>query len=100
MPETKIGQFRIIAKIEGISFITLLFIAMPLKYMMGIPEATKIVGMIHGGLFLWFLYAQFIASSIEKWGFKFNALAFVLSLVPFGTFYLNTRLLAMEANKQ
>ncbi len=100
MPETKIGQFRLIAKLEGISFIILLFIAMPLKYMMGIPEATKIVGMIHGALFLWFLYSQFIASSEEKWGLNFNILAFVLSLVPFGTFYLNTKLLAMEANKQ
>ncbi len=99
MPETKIGQFRVIAKIEGVSFITLLFIAMPLKYMMGIPEATKIVGMIHGALFMWFLYGQFMASTIEKWGFKFNILAFVLSLVPFGTFYLNKRLVAMEVNK-
>ena len=99
MPETKIGQFRLIAKIEGISFLTLLFIAMPLKYMMGIPEATKIVGMIHGGLFIWFLYAQFIASSEEKWGVKFNILAFILSLLPFGTFYLNKKLLTMEINK-
>ena len=94
MPETKIGQFRIIAKIEGISFITLLFIAMPLKYMMGIPEATKIVGMIHGALFIWFLYAQFVASQDEKWGIKFNIFAFVLSLIPFGTFYLDTKLKA------
>jgi integral membrane protein len=88
MPKTKIGQFRVVAKIEGISFIILLFIAMPLKYMMGIPEATKIIGMIHGGLFIWYIYAQFIASQEEKWGSKFNALAFALSLVPFGTFYL------------
>ncbi len=99
MPETKIGQFRIVAKIEGVSFLTLLFIAMPLKYMMGIPEATKIVGMIHGALFMWFLYSQFAASRDEKWGIKFNLLAFVLSLVPFGTFYLNKRLITIEANK-
>ena len=97
MPETKIGQFRVIAKIEGISFIILLFIAMPLKYMMGIPEATKVVGMIHGGLFLWFIYAQFIASQEENWGAKFNALAFILSLIPFGTFYLDKKLRLIEA---
>ncbi len=97
MPESKIERFRIVAKIEGISFITLLFIAMPLKYMMGIPEATKIVGMIHGGLFIWFLYAQFEASKVEKWGIKFDILAFVLSLVPFGTFYLNKKLKQMQS---
>ncbi|MEA3314791.1 MAG: DUF3817 domain-containing protein [Campylobacterota bacterium] len=99
MPQTKIGQFRIIAKIEGISFLILLFIAMPLKYMMGIPEATKIVGMIHGILFILFLYAQVMASMVEKWGIKFDSLAFLLSLIPFGTFYLNSRLVKMEASK-
>jgi integral membrane protein len=97
MPETKIGQFRVVAKLEGISFLILLFIAMPLKYMMGIPEATKIVGMIHGGLFLWFLYAQFVASQDEKWGTKFNILAFIASIIPFGTFYLDKKLRLIEA---
>jgi len=99
LPETKIGQFRVIAKIEGISFLILLFIAMPLKYMMGILEATKIVGMIHGGLFIWFIYAQFIASNEEKWGLKFNIFAFILSLIPFGSFYLTKKLFNMEINK-
>jgi len=94
MPQTKIEQFRLIAKIEGISFLLLLFIAMPLKYMMGIPEAVKVVGMAHGILFILFLYAQLMASINEKWGIKFDILAFVLSLIPFGTFYLNKRLLA------
>lgn len=99
MPQTKIGQFRVITKIEGISFIILLFIAMPLKYMMGIPEATKIVGSIHGMLFILFIYTQFMASKSEKWGIKFDALAFILSIIPFGSFYLANRLVDMEYSK-
>ena len=97
MPESKIGQFRVIAKIEGISFIVLLFIAMPLKYLMGIAIATKLVGMIHGGLFLWFIYAQYEASKEQKWGIKFDAIAFILSLIPFGSFYLTNKLFRIES---
>lgn len=99
MPQTKIGQFRIITTIEGISFLILLFIAMPLKYMMGIPLAVKIAGMTHGILFILFVYTQFMASRSEKWGIKFDILAFLLSLIPFGSFYLSNRLVKMEESK-
>ena len=92
MFDTNIKQFRIVAKIEGISLLILLFIAMPLKYMMGIPEATKMAGMLHGGLFLWFIYSQFLASKSENWDIKFNIFAFTMSLIPFGTFYLDKKL--------
>ena len=73
MNKTKLEQFKIIAKIEGISFLILLFIAMPLKYIFGIPEATKIVGMLHGGLFMWYIYAQLLASKDENWSIKTNS---------------------------
>jgi integral membrane protein len=53
---TELKKFRLINKIEGYSFLILLFIAMPLKYMAGIPLATKVVGMIHGILFFAFIY--------------------------------------------
>ena len=96
MFETTMSRFKVIAKVEGYSFLILLFIAMPMKYMMGIAIATKIVGMIHGGLFLWFLFALYEAASEHKWNFKFISLSFILSLVPFGTFYLGKRLDAMD----
>jgi len=99
MPESNIGKFRVIAKIEGYSFLLLLFVAMPLKYMMGIPEATKIMGMTHGALFMWFIYAQYIASQTEQWGIKFNIKAFALSLIPFGTFMLCKELAQRESEK-
>lgn len=92
MFENSIKTFKNVATIEGISFLILLFIAMPLKYMAGIPIATKIVGMIHGALFIWFLKAQWDAHKEYGFSFKFNILAFISSLIPFATFLLKKEL--------
>ena len=89
---TKVKQFQLSAYIEGWSFLTLLFIAMPLKYLMGFAIATKIVGIVHGGLFIWFLIALYSATKEQKWGIGFTSLAFISSLFPFGTFFLNKKI--------
>jgi len=82
----KLKNFRFINKVEGYSFLVLLFIAMPLKYAFGYPMATKIAGMIHGGLFIWFVYALVELFNEKSIG-KIDAVKFfVLSLVPFGSF--------------
>ena len=96
MFDTAKEKFRVIAKVEGISFLVLLFIAMPLKYMAGILIATKIVGMIHGALWMGYLWFQYEASKEEKWGVKFNIFAFIMSVVPFGTFYLDKKLKELD----
>ena len=57
---SQIRVFRMIALAEGISFLTLLFIAMPMKYFMGMPEVVRVVGSIHGVLFL--LYVGLLAA--------------------------------------
>ena len=81
-----------VGKIEGWSFIILVFVAMPMKYLLGIEIATKIVGMIHGGLFVWFLVALYQFHTICKRGFPLTLYGFVASLIPFGTFYFNKKL--------
>ncbi|MGM0623622.1 MAG: DUF3817 domain-containing protein [Campylobacterota bacterium] len=88
----KLDRFRIIAFFEGISYLLLLFIAMPIKYMMGEPLVVKYIGMIHGILFLAFIYAQIDATLEKRWSVTFNALAFISSLIPFGTFVLERKL--------
>lgn len=88
-------NLMVVGKIEGWSFLILLFIAMPLKYMFDIPVATKIVGMIHGGLFIWFLIMLYHFHNEYKYGIKLSALAFIASVIPFGTFFLNKRLLKL-----
>ena len=85
MPELQ--RFKFINKIEGISFLILLFVAMPMKYSFGIPMATKIVGMLHGLLVFAFLYQIFEAKKEAKLTWKEVGKYTLLSLIPFGSFY-------------
>ena len=83
--------FRWIARLEGISFLLLLGIAMPLKYLAGIPEAVRIVGMAHGLLFLiYILTANYVAMEL-KWTKKVWLLSYVAAVVPLGTFIFERR---------
>jgi integral membrane protein len=74
---------------EGISYILLLFIAMPMKYVFDIPEAVRIVGTLHGILFILFMYCIYNAMSKGGLSLSKAVVAFVASLIPFGTFYLD-----------
>jgi integral membrane protein len=82
---------------EGTSFLILLFIAMPMKYFMGMPMAVRIVGSIHGLLFL--LYVGQLARLRTKhhWDNRFCIQAFVASILPFGTFLFDKHLREKEA---
>ncbi len=84
---THLGRLRITALVEGWSFLILLFIAMPLKYWAGIPEAVRVVGMAHGVLFILYVIFIFIVTIEKKWSLKVLFLLFLASLVPFATFY-------------
>lgn len=84
---SELQKFRLINKIEGYSFLILLFIAMPLKYMAGFPIATKIVGMIHGVLFMLFIYQLITATSEVPFSKKEAFIFFMASIIPFGSFY-------------
>lgn len=81
--------FRKIALGEGISFLVLLLIAMPLKYLAGMPIAVTIVGGLHGALFVAFMVLAYLVKEQHNktlgWGFK----AFIASIIPFGTFYMD-----------
>lgn len=89
--KSALGRLRIIAFLEGISFLVLLGIAMPLKYFAGLPQAVRVVGMAHGVLFVIFVLLLIQVAIEKSWSFKKSALSFVSSLVPFGTFYADAR---------
>ena len=88
----ELRQLRIVALLEGVSFVVLLFVAMPLKYMAGLPLAVRIVGSVHGLLFLVFVVALFRAASERRWPAQRSLLAFVASIVPFATFVFDRSL--------
>lgn len=87
-----IRSFRLIALAEGWSFLLLLFIAMPLKYLAGMPLAVRIVGSIHGGLFVLYLLAAFRAARYDKWSYGQLLVAVVASVLPFGPFVIDHKL--------
>jgi integral membrane protein len=82
---TLLEKFRRINMIEGISFLVLLFIAMPLKYYFGYPIATKIFGMIHGLFFMWFVVLLFQAHREYMFKSTFSFVLFLGSIIPFGS---------------
>ncbi len=73
---------------EGVSFLVLLFVAMPLKYWADMPMAVRIVGGLHGILFLWFVAVIYVCYDQTLLSFRKCVFTFGLSLVPFGTFFL------------
>lgn len=87
-----LGRFRLIAKLEGISFLVLLFIAMPLKYWADQPLAVKYVGWAHGVLFVLFCLLLLHVWIDRRWGVGRVIMAFFASLLPFGTFVLDRTL--------
>jgi integral membrane protein len=80
--------FLRIGKIEGYSYLLLMFVAMPLKYMFNTPEYVRPAGTLHGVLFVAFMVLLAAMFFVVKMSFKNAVIAFLLSLVPFGTFFL------------
>jgi integral membrane protein len=87
---------RIVALLEAISYMLLVAIAMPLKYIWGQDKAVSVVGMIHGILFIIFCIALVRATISAKWPLSRAALVFVASLLPFGPFLLDRRMKQWE----
>ena len=87
-----IRNLRIIGNIEGVSYLILLFIAMPLKYAYDMPMAVKITGMAHGVLFV--AYCMVLALCMKKfrWKLGFGVYLFIATLIPFGTFVTDRKL--------
>lgn len=92
MLNSVVGRLRVIAFIEGISYLLLLFVAMPLKYGWDMPEAVRYTGMTHGMLFLLFCFALMQAVMEKEWSISFAIQVFGSAVVPFGTFWMDGKL--------
>lgn len=97
---TDLGRLRLAGLVEGISFILLLFIAMPLKYAAGRPEFVRVIGMAHGILFILYILFLIRAAAAQGWGFGKMVILFVSTLVPFGTFAADYWILAKESTAE
>ena len=92
--KTKIGRLRIIGFLEGISLLTLVFVAVPMKYIFHYPIGSEIIGPIHGALFLLFVINVLSVGVEYHWKFKNTTWKVLLAcIVPFGTFYIDKKIL-------
>jgi len=98
--KTPLGRLRVIGFWEGISFLVLLGIAMPLKYLAGWPDAVRVVGMAHGILFLLYLWAAMQAAQERDWPWRRTVIVLVASLLPAGPFVLDAKILRRESAGQ
>ena len=92
----KLKRLRSLGKIEGISYLLLLGVAMPLKYFADLPMAVKVVGWAHGILFVALCLVLFQVWRDRSWTWKRAAMVFVAALLPFGPFVIDERLKAEE----
>ena len=81
--------FRVIALLEGLSYILLLGIATPLKYFSNDPQYVKMLGMPHGILFIAYIALAIVMKSDFKWNSKQFGIVLLASIIPFGTFYID-----------
>jgi len=85
--------FKYVSILEGLSFLLLLFIAMPLKYIWDMPQMVQQVGMAHGVLFIAYVFGAFWLFKPLNWNFKELLIILGCSLVPFGPFYVEKKYL-------
>lgn len=93
-------RFRIIGIAEGISFLVLLLIAMPLKYVLKIPQPVKFVGWVHGALFITYIYLVIEVAIIFRKPFSWCSKSFIAAFIPLGTFFTDKQLRKEEMNLQ
>jgi integral membrane protein len=89
--KTALGRLRIIAFIEGCSYLLLGF-TMILKYKFAMPQPNYVVGLAHGILFVLYIVLLLQVSFLHRWSMIKILMAFLASLIPFGTFYADKAL--------
>lgn len=85
--------FRIISFLEGVSYLLLLFIASPIKYLQGDDSYVKLLGMPHGILFMLYVVLAIVIKKEMNWDNKNLAIVLICSILPFGTFYVDKKYL-------
>jgi integral membrane protein len=93
--QTKVGRLRVIAFLEGVSLLVLIAIAVPLKYIWHDAALVKMMGPIHGALFLFFVVNTISVGVEQRWQFKETTWKVLLAcFIPFGTFYVDRKILS------
>ena len=90
---SSLNIFRIVALLEGVSYILLLFIATPIKYLLDDPQYVKLLGMPHGLLFVAYVALAFLFKKEFSWTNNQFLIVLLAAIIPFGTFYIDRKYL-------
>lgn len=93
-PQKTVKQFRLVGILEAISYLVLLFFAMPMKYIYNEPFWVQKFGMLHGWLFVLYMVLLFLVKYQSSISWRLTLWLFVLSIIPFGTFYADRKYLS------
>ncbi|MCZ8537869.1 DUF3817 domain-containing protein [Paenisporosarcina quisquiliarum] len=96
MSEKPLKRFRFMGLLEGGSLLILLFLAMPLKYFFGMPEAVSVVGSIHGFLFVSYCLMIAYMTFIVRWPYIYSVIAVIVAFIPFGNILFDRKLEKLE----
>ncbi len=92
--KTKTGRLRLLALLEGISLLALVFVAVPAKHLFHNPTLVRAIGPVHGMLFLLFIVNTLSVGIEQRWKFKEITWKVLLAcMIPFGTFYIDRKIL-------
>ncbi|MBU2946943.1 DUF3817 domain-containing protein [Zobellia uliginosa] len=92
-----LSLFRVTAILEGISYLALFAVTMPLKYLADLPLPNKYVGYAHGVLFIAYIILAVVLWMEQKWSIKKAFVILIASLLPFATFYVEKKYLTEDA---
>lgn len=91
---TSLGRLRLITFLEGITLLGMVFVTIPIRLYYGIDTYSKILGQVHGALFVLFVVSTLLFAYENNWKFKERTLKVLLaSVIPFGTFYIDHKIL-------
>ena len=85
--------FRVISLLEALSFVILLLIAMPIKYILGNPELVRVVGMAHGILFVLYILGALLFKKKLNWSNQILVVIILCSIIPLGPLYIDRKYL-------
>lgn len=91
--DLSVTTFRYLSILEALSFLLLLFVAMPLKYIWDMPVYVRVIGMAHGILFVLYIVGSYVLYEKLKWSFKTWVVVMICAVLPFGPFYADKKYL-------
>lgn len=97
---SEIGRLRLVGFLEGMSYLVLLGVAMPMKYLAEDPSMVKAMGPVHGILFVLFIFNIFTTGAKLDWSFGTKIKLLVSSIIPFANFYIDAKILGPIHNEQ